>query len=267
MPMILSPAADGDPIVIDKAVIMIGRHPTCDVIINNNRKVSRKHCCVVQVNDKYFVRDLGSMNGIQVNGNKVKKEAPLNLGDLLTVGDVDYRFQLGAGAKKSTVAPVGVPVFLSDEPTAAGLVDKEPEAAPLMPLADEDSTGLAPLESEGVQPEVVEIVDPDVDDFEMVEPEIVDDFVEVVEPVLVEDEVVVVDEYEDVEVVDVYDESVEIVDDSVEIVDDAVEVVDDVVEVFDDVDVIEVYDDDDFEDVVLLDEDDDFFDGPVEILD
>jgi hypothetical protein len=236
MPMILSPVDDGDAIVIDKAVIMIGRHPTCDVILSNSRKVSRKHCCVVQVNDKFLVRDLGSMNGIQVNGKKVKKEAPLNLGDLLTVGDVNYRFQLGGAAQKLKSVPVGEPAVSEHERTLAGGVNPIPVVAPLVPVADDKLPGQPSFEAEVVDPVIV-----------------------------ADDEILIVDDYEDVEIVD--DDSIEIVDDSVEIVDEAAKTVDDVVEVFDDIDIIEVYDEDDFEDVVLLDDDDDFFDGPVEILD
>lgn len=257
MPMILSPAKDGAPVVVDKAVIMIGRHPTCDVVINNSRKVSRKHCCVVQVNDKYFVRDLGSMNGIQVNGKRVKKESPLNLGDLFTVGDVEYRFQLGSAAKKKSAAarkkpPESVAPSAAnpasalppeDVPTKAGMLDSSlSSVVPVISTLDDDMPGLVPLESSDAVPVIAEP--------RIVKPPIVDDF----------DEVEVVEEYEDVEIVEVDDDVIEIVDE--------IEVVEDVVEVVDDgFDIVEVVaDDDDVEDVVLLDEDDDFFDGPIDIL-
>lgn len=88
----LVPDADDRPAVpIDRAIIFFGRHPECDVVITTSRKVSRKHCCVAQVNDTLVVRDLGSMNGVRVNGRQVRRQAPLRLGDVLTVGDVVFR--------------------------------------------------------------------------------------------------------------------------------------------------------------------------------
>ncbi|MBX3438414.1 MAG: FHA domain-containing protein [Planctomycetaceae bacterium] len=84
-------AADRQPVLIDKAIIFFGRHPECDVVITSSRKVSRKHCCVAQVDGKLVVRDLGSMNGIRVNDKTVRREAPLRLGDTFTVGDVVFR--------------------------------------------------------------------------------------------------------------------------------------------------------------------------------
>lgn len=84
-------ADDRQTVPIDKAIIFFGRHPECDVVITSSRKVSRKHCCVAQINDALVVRDLGSMNGVRVNGKTVRRESALRLGDTLTVGDVVFR--------------------------------------------------------------------------------------------------------------------------------------------------------------------------------
>jgi pSer/pThr/pTyr-binding forkhead associated (FHA) protein len=86
----LEPAEDGRRVVLDKAVILFGRHADCDVVLLRSRKVSRKHCCIAQVNDKYVIRDLGSLNGIRVNGNRVRKETRIRPGDEVTIGDVRY---------------------------------------------------------------------------------------------------------------------------------------------------------------------------------
>lgn len=84
-------ADDRQTVPIDKAILFFGRHPECDVVITSSRKVSRKHCCLAQVNGQLVVRDLGSMNGIRVNGRTVRRQAPLRVGDFLTVGDVEFR--------------------------------------------------------------------------------------------------------------------------------------------------------------------------------
>ena len=93
MPMILVSLDDGAPIVLNKAVMFFGRSNECDIILKDSRKVSRKHCCVAQIDEDYIVRDLGSMNGVRVNERKADPELPLQNGDELWVGDVGYRFQ------------------------------------------------------------------------------------------------------------------------------------------------------------------------------
>ena len=96
MPFHLVPAVDASQSVrLDKAVVLFGRHPDCDVVITSSRKVSRKHCCVAQINKGFVVRDLGSMNGVRVNGSRVKRSAPLHAGDELTVGDVVFHQEQG----------------------------------------------------------------------------------------------------------------------------------------------------------------------------
>lgn len=90
MPLRLEPKSDGPTIPLDKAVLFFGRHPDCDVRLMGSPKVSRRHCCIAQVNDRRVVRDLGSMNGVQVNGKRVAREQDLAAGDELIVGDVAF---------------------------------------------------------------------------------------------------------------------------------------------------------------------------------
>jgi pSer/pThr/pTyr-binding forkhead associated (FHA) protein len=80
----------GQTIPIDKAIIFIGRHPDCDVVITRSRMISRKHCAIVQVNNTLVLRDLGSTNGVRINGHKVRAEGRFRAGDRVTVGDLEY---------------------------------------------------------------------------------------------------------------------------------------------------------------------------------
>jgi predicted component of type VI protein secretion system len=91
MSVCLEPVAGkGLKIPIDKAIIFIGRHPDCDVVITRSRMISRKHCALVQIDNSLVIRDLGSTNGVRVNGQRVRKEARFSPGDTLTIGDLDY---------------------------------------------------------------------------------------------------------------------------------------------------------------------------------
>ncbi|MFM1802127.1 MAG: hypothetical protein RJA81_1479 [Planctomycetota bacterium] len=75
-----------DPVEVSRSVVLIGRHPECDVRIRNS-SISRRHCCLIQVNDSLFVRDVGSLHGIWVNGKQVI-EQQLHSGDELAIGPV-----------------------------------------------------------------------------------------------------------------------------------------------------------------------------------
>jgi predicted component of type VI protein secretion system len=91
MPARLVSLDDGSSILLDKPILLLGRHPECDIQVES-RKVSRRHCCIAQVDDHLVVRDLASTNGIRVNGEKVQ-EAILKPGDELTLGNQRYRLE------------------------------------------------------------------------------------------------------------------------------------------------------------------------------
>src|SRR5438105_4091342 len=89
MPAQLIALTDGPNILLDKPILLLGRHPECDVQIES-RKISRRHCCIALVNGCLLVRDLGSTNGIRINGNRVQ-EGKLRADDELTIGNTRYK--------------------------------------------------------------------------------------------------------------------------------------------------------------------------------
>src|SRR5205814_1519940 len=90
MPAQLVALTDGPSIMLDKPILLVGRHQECDIQIQS-RKVSRRHCCIAQVDDYLVVRDLCSTNGIRINGVRVA-EGRLSPGDELTIGN--YRYEV-----------------------------------------------------------------------------------------------------------------------------------------------------------------------------
>jgi predicted component of type VI protein secretion system len=103
MPAQLVALSEGPDILLDKPVLLLGRHPECDIQIDS-RKVSRRHCCIAQVNDRYIVRDLGSTNGIRINGVRMT-EGHLRHGDELTIGSHRYQVRLPGEARAGLRAP------------------------------------------------------------------------------------------------------------------------------------------------------------------
>ena len=65
--------------------LLIGRHPSSDVVLSN-RSVSRRHARLVFRDDKWIVQDLRSTNGTTVNGTRVGR-CELRPGDHLLLGD------------------------------------------------------------------------------------------------------------------------------------------------------------------------------------
>jgi pSer/pThr/pTyr-binding forkhead associated (FHA) protein len=92
MVAVLQPVGEGKLIAIDRAVVLIGRGSDCDAVITESLKISRRHCCMVQVDETYFVRDLGSMNGVWLNGERVNRESLIQMGDRVAIGDVEFLF-------------------------------------------------------------------------------------------------------------------------------------------------------------------------------
>jgi pSer/pThr/pTyr-binding forkhead associated (FHA) protein len=53
--------------------------------------VSRQHVMVEKLNDRYFIVDMGSTNGIEFNGNRVQRKE-LGDGDLINLCGHELRF-------------------------------------------------------------------------------------------------------------------------------------------------------------------------------
>jgi predicted component of type VI protein secretion system len=139
MPAQLVALTEGPNILLDKPIMLFGRHPECDIQIES-RKVSRRHCCVAQVSDYLVVRDLGSTNGIRINGNRVL-EGRLQGGDELTIGSHRYRVRWDAVPLPALPAP--------------------PRAVPVAPVAP-PQVGTGPLEDQMLEEcdEPVPLADP-----------------------------------------------------------------------------------------------------------
>ncbi len=93
MPARLVAIDDGPDILLDRSMVVVGRHPACDTRLDSLR-VSRHHCCLTQENGEVFVRDLGSTNGIRINGQRVET-GRLRPGDELSIAHIRYRWKTG----------------------------------------------------------------------------------------------------------------------------------------------------------------------------
>jgi hypothetical protein len=83
---------DGSRVQIALDPVTIGRHPDCDVVLND-QEVSRQHAEVRRDDEGFVLHDLGSLNGTKVNGAGVKAPRPLDDGDTITIGSHTIRFE------------------------------------------------------------------------------------------------------------------------------------------------------------------------------
>lgn len=86
---------EGSDILLDRAMVVVGRHPQCDARLDSLR-VSRHHCCMTHDRGEVVVRDLGSTNGIRINGQRVEM-GRLRAGDELSIAHIRYRLDSGEG--------------------------------------------------------------------------------------------------------------------------------------------------------------------------
>jgi hypothetical protein len=78
---------------IEKPVVNIGRQLTNDIIVEDKR-VSRYHAQIKYQSDGQFtIFDLGSTNGITVNGIPGQRQYTLRNGDRFTIGSYDFVYE------------------------------------------------------------------------------------------------------------------------------------------------------------------------------
>jgi predicted component of type VI protein secretion system len=128
-------AGTSPSIALQRPVLLIGRHPECDVRLDLP-KISRRHCCVALAYDRVMIRDLGSRNGLRVNGRRVD-EAQLHPGDEVAIGPILYRMEELAppppppAAQPHPPAASTTPSSLTDLPFNLGDSDGDQDLVPL----------------------------------------------------------------------------------------------------------------------------------------
>ena len=90
-------AWNGDRRELDKRRILIGRSRECDIQLDD-ANVSRRHAEIRQEGATFWVVDLDSTNGVEVNGRRLKR-AKLEHGDRLVLGSTEMTFRRGANGR------------------------------------------------------------------------------------------------------------------------------------------------------------------------
>jgi hypothetical protein len=72
----------------------LGRSRDCDIVLDDS-SISRRHAEIRPAGDGWAVLDLGSTNGVRLNGRTVSGAQPLQAGDRVELGSTEIVFELG----------------------------------------------------------------------------------------------------------------------------------------------------------------------------
>ena len=84
---------EGKTAVLRSSGGVIGRSRDCDVVLSD-QNVSRRHAEVRPSGGKWIVKDLGSTNGVKVNGRRITGPQSLKPGDTIELGTSTISFDL-----------------------------------------------------------------------------------------------------------------------------------------------------------------------------
>ena len=100
--MILSGDSAGKVIALGQTEISVGRHPDNEVVLDS-QMVSRQHAKLFKSDRQYFIEDLGSRNGVLLNGKKLmpNARAPLHHRDEVQLSDRRMLFLSCEGAEEA----------------------------------------------------------------------------------------------------------------------------------------------------------------------
>lgn len=130
--------------------IVVGRDPSCE-ISHDDSLLSRRHAEFVTAGNRVTVKDLGSRNGVFVNGTRAS-EHTLEPGDVVQIGPLRARFVVDSTPRSISPEAMDVDRTAVIRQVSAPPVAPPPAIHPSVALAfeeiDEDATRLVPARTE-----------------------------------------------------------------------------------------------------------------------
>src|SRR5712692_2158178 len=82
---------NGQRVAIDKEQFIIGRGSKSSYLAIKDGNISRKHAAIIRRNGLYYIKDLGSTNGIDYKGMRIDNKR-IDEGDVFHICDYELRF-------------------------------------------------------------------------------------------------------------------------------------------------------------------------------
>jgi adenylate cyclase len=134
MARLILATAEGQQAIELRPINSLGRHPNNSIQLLD-KIVSKEHCILEQRDGQVILRDLGSLNGTYINGERVRGEQVLRHGDEIALGSTRARYDDGT-------AP------LNFAPLAAGPgAVTHPQHSPAWPAGPQGTAPLPPVTS------------------------------------------------------------------------------------------------------------------------
>jgi pSer/pThr/pTyr-binding forkhead associated (FHA) protein len=127
------------PLVVPDRVYRVGRAPECDLVLPDD-DVSREHAAFERRWQGVFVRDLGSKNGVEIDGSRVTGERRLRDGESARLGASELRVDDPEERYLREMEAADEAAALPDAPLAAAGAEAPPPAAPQAAASPDDQT-------------------------------------------------------------------------------------------------------------------------------
>ncbi len=114
--------------------LIVGRDPACDISETNDPLMSRRHAAFDAGARHVTVKDLGSRNGILVNGVK-RSESVLDSGDVVQIGHLQVRYVNEVGPFRDA-PPAGGDYTRPGGPAATKILDDQTRLAATIKVSD-----------------------------------------------------------------------------------------------------------------------------------
>ncbi len=127
---------DGERYELNMWETSIGRSSSCDITIGYDT-MSRFQAVIARRNDSWYIHDLRSKSGVKVGGKKIEKKLAIKNGDILTLGNMKFRFEIAddpvvkvGKKKKQAQKKKSAPQSPSAQPQRSRKQPSQPQYAP-----------------------------------------------------------------------------------------------------------------------------------------
>lgn len=118
------------PLRPEKTVVLGRDNESSDVVLADAR-VSKRHAAVIPATGRYFLEDLGSLNGTFLNGHRIKQRVPLVACDEILIRPYKFLF---VGADHPEVVRSSQKIFLNHRPDLSGHLSGRLESFSILDL-------------------------------------------------------------------------------------------------------------------------------------